>query len=40
VARLDTIPGVGVTAASVIIAEVGTDMSRFQTGQAGATRLR
>ena len=31
VARLDQIPGVGVTAARVIIAEVGLDMSRFPT---------
>jgi transposase len=31
VARLDVIPGVGVTAAQAIIAEVGTDMSRFPT---------
>jgi transposase len=31
VARLDTIPGVGLTAAQAIIAEVGTDMSRFPT---------
>lgn len=31
VARLDQIPGVGPTAAHVIIAEVGVDMSRFPT---------
>jgi hypothetical protein len=31
VARLDAIPGVGVTAAQPILAEVGTDMSRFPT---------
>jgi transposase len=31
VARLDEIPGIGVTAASVIIAEIGVDMSRFPT---------
>ena len=31
VERLDQIPGVGVTAARVIIAEVGVDMSRFPT---------
>jgi transposase len=31
VERLDEIPGVGVTAARVIIAEVGTDMTRFPT---------
>jgi len=31
VARLDEIPGVGATAARVIIAEVGMDMSRFPT---------
>jgi transposase len=31
VARLDEIPGVGVTAAQVIIAEIGVDMSRFPT---------
>jgi transposase len=31
VARLDEIPGVGTTAAQVIIAEVGMDMSRFPT---------
>jgi transposase len=29
VARLPTIPGVGATAAAVIVAEIGTDMSRF-----------
>ena len=31
VARLDQIPGVGATAAAVIIAEIGLDMSRFPT---------
>jgi transposase len=31
VARLDEIPGVGITAAQVIIAEIGLDMSRFPT---------
>jgi len=31
VARLDEIPGIGVTAARVIIAEVGVDMGRFPT---------
>jgi transposase len=31
VARLDAIPGVGATAAHVIIAEIGVDMSRFPT---------
>lgn len=31
VARLDEIPGIGATAAQVIIAEIGTDMSRFPT---------
>ena len=31
VARLDEIPGVGATAAAIIIAEVGLDMSRFPT---------
>ena len=31
VARLDAIPGVGLTAAQVIVAEVGVDMSRFPT---------
>ena len=31
VTRLDEIPGVGVTAAQIIIAEVGVDMSRFPT---------
>lgn len=31
VTRLDEIPGVGVTAAQVIIAEIGLDMSRFPT---------
>jgi len=31
VARLDEIPGVGATAAAVIIAEVGIDMTRFPT---------
>ena len=31
VTRLDEIPGVGLTAASVIIAEAGVDMSRFPT---------
>ena len=30
-ARLDAIPGVGATTARVIIAEVGTDMTRFPT---------
>ncbi|WP_222270869.1 transposase [Modestobacter marinus] len=30
-ARLDEIPGVGATAAQLILAEVGTDMSRFPT---------
>ncbi len=31
VARLDEIPGIGPTAAAVIIAEIGTDMTRFPT---------
>ena len=31
VARLDAIPGIGPTAAAVIIAEVGVDMTRFPT---------
>lgn len=31
VARLDDIPGIGPTAAAVIIAEIGTDMTRFPT---------
>jgi transposase len=31
VTRLDEIPGIGVTAAQVIIAEIGLDMSRFPT---------
>ncbi len=31
VARLDEIPGIGPTAAAVIIAEIGVDMSRFPT---------
>jgi transposase len=31
VTRLDEIPGVGITAAQVIIAEIGLDMSRFPT---------
>jgi transposase len=31
VARLDAIPGVGATAAAVIVAEVGVDMTRFPT---------
>jgi transposase len=31
VSRLDEIPGVGITAAHVIIAEVGTDMAQFPT---------
>jgi transposase len=31
VARLDEIPGIGATAAAVIIAEIGLDMSRFPT---------
>jgi transposase len=31
VARLDEIPGVGATAAAVVIAEVGVDMTRFPT---------
>jgi transposase len=30
-ARLDEIPGIGVIAAAVILAEIGTDMSRFPT---------
>ncbi|WP_326646924.1 IS110 family transposase [Streptosporangium sp. NBC_01755] len=30
-ARLDEIPGIGPTAAAVILAEIGTDMSRFPT---------
>ena len=30
-ARLDEIPGVGVTAAQTILAEIGLDMSRFPT---------
>lgn len=34
-ARLDAIPGVGVTAAQIIIAEVGLDMSRFPPPPAG-----
>jgi transposase len=31
VIRLTEIPGVGVTAARVLIAEIGVDMSRFPT---------
>ena len=31
VTRLDEIPGIGVTAAQVVIAEVGLDMTRFPT---------
>ena len=31
VARLDEIPGIGPTAAAIIIAEIGTDMTRFPT---------
>jgi transposase len=31
VARLDEIPGIGPTAAAVIMAEIGVDMTRFQT---------
>ena len=31
VTRLDAIPGIGVTAARVVIAEIGVDMSRFPT---------
>ncbi len=31
VTRLDQIPGVGVTTARVIIAEIGVDMTRFPT---------
>ena len=31
VARLDQIPGIGPTAAAIIIAEIGTDMTRFPT---------
>jgi transposase len=31
VARLDQIPGIGPTAAAVIVAEIGTDMTRFPT---------
>jgi transposase len=30
-ARLDEIPGIGATAAAIIIAEIGTDMTRFPT---------
>ncbi|WP_443079000.1 transposase [Streptosporangium sp. NBC_01495] len=30
-ARLDEIPGIGPIAAAVILAEIGTDMSRFPT---------
>ncbi len=46
-ARLDTIPGVGLTTAEVIVTELGTDMSRFPTaahaaswagGESGAER--
>jgi transposase len=31
VARLDAIPGIGPVAAQMILAETGTDMSRFST---------
>jgi transposase len=31
--RLDTIPGVGVRTAEVVLAEIGTDMTRFPTAQ-------
>jgi transposase len=31
--RLETIPGIGTTAASAIIAEIGTDMSKFSTSE-------
>jgi transposase len=31
VARLDAIPGLGPVAAEIILAEIGTDMSRFPT---------
>ena len=31
VARLDEIPGIGPTAAAIIIAEIGLDMTRFPT---------
>ena len=33
IARLDTIPGIGVTAAIAVIAEIGTDMSKFPTAE-------
>jgi transposase len=33
IARLDTIPGVAETAATAIIAEIGTDMSKFPTAE-------
>jgi transposase len=35
VIRLTEIPGVGVTAARVLIAEIGVDMSRFPTAAPG-----
>jgi transposase len=33
IARLDTIPGIGVTAATAIIGEIGIDMSKFPTAE-------
>jgi transposase len=33
IASLDTIPGIAVTAATAIIAEIGTDMSKFPTAE-------
>jgi transposase len=33
VERLDTIPGVGQRTAEVLVAELGTDMTRFPTGR-------
>jgi transposase len=31
--RLDTIPGIAVTSATAIIAEIGTDMSKWKTSE-------
>ena len=33
IARLDTIPGIAITSATAIIAEIGTDMSKFPTAE-------
>jgi transposase len=38
--RLDTIPGVGERVAQAILAEIGTDVSRFPTGSPGVVGAR